>query len=64
MEQKTSAAQKKAVANYRSKIKRFTTDFQPADLEIWEHLQQQPNKQAYIKSLIRADMERGGEDAT
>ena len=29
-----------------------------------EQINKQPNKQGYIKSLIRADMERGGEDAT
>ena len=59
-ENKTSSdAHLRAVSNYRKKnIKRFTIDFLPADMELWEHIQNQPNKQGYIKSLIRADIER------
>ena len=59
-EKKTSSdAHLRAVSNYRKKnIKRFTIDFLPADMELWEQLQSQPNKQGYIKSLIRADMEK------
>lgn len=55
-----SEAQKKALEKYRAKTKRFTVDFPPSDAELWEHLQSQPNKQGYIKALIRADMEKGG----
>lgn len=58
-ERKTSDSQLKAAAKYRSeKLKRITVDFSPADMELWEQLQNQPNKQGYIKSLIRADMEK------
>lgn len=57
-EKKTSEAQIQAVKKYKEKVKRITIDFYPADAEIWEHIQQQPNKQGYIKDLIRADMEK------
>lgn len=53
-----SEAQKKALEKYKSKVKRFTVDFPPSDAELLEHLNNQPNKQGYIKSLIRADMEK------
>ncbi len=62
-EKKTSEAQKKAVKKYKQKVKRITLDFSPTESELWEHIQKQPNKQGYIKGLIRADMEMGGEDA-
>ena len=54
---KISEAQKKALEKYKSTVKRFTVDFPPTDAELYEHLRKQPNKQGYIKSLIRADME-------
>lgn len=56
-------AEKKAKKKYRDKGKRLTIDFYPSEAELWEHIQSQPKKQTYIKALIRADMERGGEDA-
>ena len=52
-----SEAQKKANKKYKSSVKRFTVDFPLSDAELWEHLQKQPNKQGYIKALIREDME-------
>ena len=55
----TSDAQKKAVKKYKEKVKRMTIDFSPAEAELYEHLQQQPKKQTYIKDLIRADMKKG-----
>lgn len=62
-EKKTSVAQLRAAQKYkREKVKRITVDFSPAESELWEHIQNQPKKQTYIKALIRADMERGGED--
>ena len=57
-----SEAQKKALEKYRAKTKRFTVDFPPSDAALWEHIQNQPNKQGYIKALIRADMERNKHD--
>lgn len=52
----TSEAQRKAVKKYKEKVNRITIDFSPAESELWEHIQNQPKKQTYIKSLIRADM--------
>ncbi len=52
-------AQKRAVQNYKKKVKRITVDFSPAESDMWEHIQSQEKKQTYIKNLIRADMERG-----
>ena len=53
-----SEAQKKALEKYKAKVKRFTVDFPPSDADLWEQLSKQPNKQGYIKDLIRADMEK------
>lgn len=58
-EKKTSAAQLRAVQKYKKeKSKRISIEFSPVDVKLWEHIQNQPNKQGYIKGLIRADMER------
>jgi hypothetical protein len=54
----TTDAQKKAIKKYREKINRITIDFSPAEAELWEHIQNQPKKQTYIKDLIRADIEK------
>lgn len=62
-EKKMTDAQYRALKKYKANVKRLTVDFPPTDAELWEHIQHQPNKQGYIKGLIRADMERGGEDA-
>lgn len=51
-------AQRRAVQNYKKKVKRMTLDFSPAEEELWNHIQSQPKKQTYIKALIRADMEK------
>ena len=50
-------AQKTAKKKYREKGYRITVDFYPSEAALWEHLQDQPKKQTYIKDLIRADME-------
>ena len=52
----TSEAQRKAVKKYKEKVKRITIDFYPSEAELWDHIQQQPNKHGYIKDLIRRDM--------
>lgn len=58
-EKKTSAAQLRAAQKYkREKVNRITVDFYPADADIWEHIQNQPKKQTYIKDLIRKDLEK------
>lgn len=53
-----SEAQLKAVKKYKEKVKRITIEFHPTEVKMWEHIQNQPKKQTYIKDLIRADMER------
>ena len=55
-------AEKKAKKKYRDQGKRLTVDFYPSEADLITHLEKQPNKQGYIKSLIRADIERSGED--
>ena len=59
-EKKMSEAQKKAKKKYRDKGKRLTVDFYPSEADLIEQIEKQPNKQGYIKGLIRADMEGKG----
>lgn len=52
-------AQKRATAKYlKNNVKRAVVAFYPAEADLWEWLEQQPNKAGYIKRLIREDMER------
>lgn len=51
-------AQRKAKNKYRDQGKRMTVDFYPSEADLIEHIENQPNKQGYIKGLIRADMEK------
>ena len=53
---KTSKVQLKAVAKYKQKVKRITLEFHPSEEALWNHIQNQPKKQTFIKDLIRADM--------
>ncbi len=54
-----SDAQRKANEKYRrSNVRQVTVRFYPDDVEVWEWLQSQPNKQGYIRELIREDMGR------
>ena len=55
-EKKTSEAQLRAVKKYRKKTNRITIDFYPTEEDLWKHIQSQPKKQTYIKSLIRSDI--------
>lgn len=58
-EKKTSAAQYRAAQKYKkANIKRITVEFSPKESELWDQVSKQPNKQGYIKSLIRADIEK------
>ena len=54
----TTEAQKKARKKYRDSGKRMTVDFYPSEADLIEQIEKQPNKQGYIKSLIRADIEK------
>ena len=54
-----SDAQKRATAKYlREKVKTMSIRFSPAEHDLFEWLDAQPNKQGYVKRLIREDMER------
>ena len=54
-----SEAQRKAIKEYKKKLNRITIDFSPAEEELWQHIQNQPKKQTYIKDLIRSDIAKG-----
>lgn len=53
-----SAAQRKANLAYRRKnVKQLNVSLYPDDADLIEWLDGMTNKQAYIRGLIRADME-------
>lgn len=55
-----SEAQKRADRKYKKeKAKRTYIEFYGTDTDLWEHLQSQPQKQTYLKNLIKADIEKG-----
>lgn len=55
-----SEAQKRASAKYnKERMVQKVVRFSPNERDLLEHLEKQPNMSGYIKSLIRADMERG-----
>ena len=50
-------AQKRAKAKYsREKVTKVTIEFYPSEAELLKKLQEQSNKQGYIKELIRKDL--------
>ncbi len=52
-------AQKRAKAKYKAeKVKKILVEFYASDTELWDKLQEQPNKQGYIKELIRKDIQQ------
>ena len=51
-------AQKRAKKKYREKTKRYVIEFFPTDKELIDRIEAQPKKHAYIKNLIRQDIER------
>ena len=54
-------AKRKANKKYKAaNVSRVMVEFYPTDADLLEHINKQPNKQGYIKGLIRADMERDG----
>lgn len=53
-------AEKKAKKKYLGKGKRMTIDFYPSEANLIEHVEKQPQKQTYIKNLIRRDMKAHG----
>lgn len=51
-----SEAQIKANKKYKQHVKRITVDFPPSEADLWEQVSKQPQKQTYIKNLIREDL--------
>jgi len=52
-------AQRRADARYkRERTRQVLVRFYPAEEELWEWLQRQPNKAEYLKRLVREDMGR------
>ena len=51
-------AQKRAKKKYYEKIQKILLEFYPSDAELYEKVQAQPNKQGYIKDLIRKDLNK------
>ena len=54
-------AQKRAKANYRKKVRTVTLQFFPnneTDAKIYAHIQKQPKKNQYLKSLVLREMEQ------
>lgn len=59
MPKKKYESDKKYDIKYKSeRTKQVGVRFFPADMELYEFIQKQPNKSGYIKDLIRADMEK------
>lgn len=51
-------AQRRAQARYvKESVKQTSLRFYPTEADLWEWLDSKENKQGYLKSLIRADME-------
>ena len=52
-------AQKRAQAKYlREKVTSLRIDIYPKEKDIADHLATLPNKQGYVKELIRADIDK------
>lgn len=52
-------AQRKAIKKYKEKVRKLTLEFSPTEADLLEYINKQPQKQTYIKNLIRADMKKG-----
>lgn len=53
----STEAKARAKREYRKTLKRLTIDFYPRDMHLWNHIESQPQKQTYIKNLIREDID-------
>lgn len=49
---------RKAKKKYKAKVKRISVDFYPTEADLIAHIEKQPQKQTYIKNLIRSDIEK------
>lgn len=52
-------AQRRAKSKYKAeKVKKILVEFYASDTGLWEKVQEQENKQGYIKALIKKDIEK------
>ena len=51
-------SQRNAKKKYLAKGKRMTIDFYPSEADLIAQIEKQPQKQTYIKNLIRQDIEK------
>jgi hypothetical protein len=51
-------AQKRAKAKYNEKVIKLTIEFYPQDAELLQKVNEQTNKQGYIKQLIKNDLKK------
>lgn len=57
-------AQRRATAKYkREHTKTKSIIFNESEYDLLDWVREQPNQNAYLKALIRADMERGRDEA-
>ena len=49
-------AQKRAKEKYNKKVTKIAIEFYPQDADLLKKVQEQPNKQSYIKDLIKKDI--------
>lgn len=54
-----SESTQKAKRKYLAKGKRLTIDFYPSEKDLIDQVEKQPQKQTYIKNLIREDIKKG-----
>ena len=50
-------AQKRAKEKYNKKVVKVAIEFYPQDAELLQKVNEQPNKQGYIKELIKKDLQ-------
>jgi vacuolar-type H+-ATPase subunit E/Vma4 len=55
-------AQQKAKRKYLAKGKRIILELYPTEADLIAHIEKQPNKQGYIKQLIKEDIEKEKRD--
>jgi hypothetical protein len=55
-ERNMTEAQKRAKQKYREKVVRIVVEFYPTEAALVDQIEKQPQKQTYIKDLIRQDM--------
>lgn len=51
-------AQKRAKAKYNEKVVKIAIEFYPQDAELLKKVNEQTNKQGYIKQLIKNDLKK------